>query len=148
MSLKRDQAEVEASISLSLLVARLGNVTYNVIAIMFALNLYKVDLNPFIMIEVLFFGMATGISTAGLVGVTTIPTIGVALMSFKVPAQPVIPLLMAIDPLLSLPRAATTSVLATAIALIASVGSSSTKEIHSDKLISPIDLETRIVGTD
>ncbi|HCP39796.1 MAG TPA: hypothetical protein DIT98_18440, partial [Verrucomicrobiales bacterium] len=35
----RDLSEVEASASLSLLIARLGNVTYNVIAIIFALNL-------------------------------------------------------------------------------------------------------------
>ena len=148
MKLDRDQAEVEASVSLSLLVARLGNVTYNVIAIMFALNLYEVQLNPFLTIEVLFFGITTGFSTAGLVGVTTIPTISLALLNFKVPAQPVIPLLMAIDPLLSLPRAATTSVLATAIALIASVGSSNKAVIDSEAMIKPLELETGIITPD
>ena len=149
MKLRRDQAEVEASVSLSLLVARLGNVTYNVIAIMFALNLYEVQLNPLIMIEVLLFGIATGFSTAGLTGVTTIPTISLALSSFQVPAQPVIPLLMVIDPILSLPRAATTAVLATAIGLIASVGSTRAGEtVDAGEQIHPIGLDPGIIGAD
>ena len=149
MRLKRDQAEIEASVSLSLLVARLGNVTYNVIAIMFALNLYEIQLNPLIMIEVLFFGIATGFSTAGLTGVTTITTLSLALMSFEVPAQVVLPLLMAIDPILSLPRAATTAALATAIALIASVGSTSSGEpIDSQDHSHPIGIDSGIIGAD
>ena len=149
MRLKRDQAEIEASVSLSLLVARLGNVTYNVIAIMFALNLYEIQLNPLIMIEVLFFGIATGFSTAGLTGVTTITTLSLALMSFEVPAQVVLPLLMAIDPILALPRAATTAALATAIALIASVGSTSSGEpIDSQDHSHPIGIDSGIIGAD
>ena len=38
----RDESEVEASASLSLLIAQIGNITYSVIAVMFALNLYNV----------------------------------------------------------------------------------------------------------
>ena len=47
----RDKSEVEASASLSLLIARLGNVSYNVIAILFALNLYDVSLTPVLVVE-------------------------------------------------------------------------------------------------
>ena len=123
----RDEAEVEASASLSLLIARLGNVTYNVIAIMFALNLYEVGITPIRFIEIIVLGAFTGISAAGLTGVATVPTIGVALAYFQVPIPPVLVLLLAIDPILTLPRAATTGVLAMAISVI-----SSSRSIASD----------------
>jgi Na+/H+-dicarboxylate symporter len=123
----RDEAEVEASASLSLLIARLGNVAYNVIAIMFALNLYEVGITPIRFIEIIVLGAFTGISAAGLTGVATVPTIGVALAYFQVPIPPVLVLLLAIDPILTLPRAATTGVLAMAISVI-----SSSRSIASD----------------
>lgn len=119
-SMGRDESEVEASASLSLLIARLGNVTYNVIAIMFALNLYEVALTPVRLLEVIALGAFTGFSAAGLTGVSTVPTIGVALAFFQVPIPPVLVLLMAIDPILSLPRAATTGVLAMGVTVISS----------------------------
>jgi Na+/H+-dicarboxylate symporter len=123
----RDESEVEASASLSLLIARLGNVTYNVIAIMFALNLYEVGITPIRFVEIILLGAFTGISAAGLTGVATVPTIGVALAYFQVPIPPVLVLLLAIDPILTLPRAATTGVLAMAISVI-----SSSRSIASD----------------
>lgn len=116
----RKEAEVEASASLSLLIASLGNVSYNVIAIVFALNLYGIALTPLRIIEVIGLGALTGISSAGLTGVATVPTIGLALTYFQVPAPPVLVLLLAIDPILTLPRAATTSVLAMAISVVSS----------------------------
>ena len=123
----RDESEVEASASLSLLIARLGNVTYNVIAIVFALNLYDVGLTPVRFLEVIFLGAFTGISAAGLTGVATVPTIAVALSYFQVPIPPVLVLLLAIDPILTLPRAATTGVLAMAISVISSAKSSNSE---------------------
>ena len=116
----RDESEVEASASLSLLIARLGNVTYNVIAIMFALNLYEVGITPIRLAEVAVLGIITGISAAGLTGIATVPTISVALLYFQVPAPPVLVLLLAIDPILTLTRAATTGVLAMSISVISS----------------------------
>ena len=126
----RDESEVEASASLSLLIARLGNVTYNVIAILFALNLYNVTITPVRIVEVIVLGAATGISAAGLTGVATVPTITVALLYFQVPAPPVLVLLLAIDPILTLPRAATTGVLAMAIAVFSSFKSSAQKVLE------------------
>ena len=132
----RNEAEVEASTSLSLLIACLGNVSYNVIAIVFALNLYDVSLSPLRMLEVMGLGVFTGISAAGLTGVATVPTIGVALAYFQVPAPPVLALLLAIDPILTLPKAATTSVLAMAISVV----SSSSGSIHAaDNTALPAD---------
>ncbi len=125
----RDKSEVEASASLSLLIARLGNVSYNVIAILFALNLYDVSITPVRVVEVIALGAVTGISAAGLTGVATVPTITVALLYFQVPAPPVLVLLLAIDPILTLPRAATTGVLAMAIAVVSSYKSSSQKDL-------------------
>ena len=127
----RDVSEVEASASLSLLIARLGNVTYNVIAIMFALNLYEVGMTPLRFVQVIALGAVTGISAAGLTGVATVPTIGVALTFFQVPIPPVLVLLLAIDPILTLPRAATTGVLAMGISVISSVNSGQKTQSHS-----------------
>lgn len=116
----RDESEVEASASLSLLISQVGNVTYNVIAIMFALNLYNIPLTPKTLVEVLALGIATGISAAGLDSVAVTSSITPALLFFQVPADTVLVMLMAIDPILTLPRAATTSALAMAITVIAS----------------------------
>ena len=116
----RDESEVEASASLSLLISQIGNITYSVIAIMFALNLYNVPLSPTTLLQVMILGIVTGISAAGLEGVSVVPTIAAALLFFQVPSPPVLVLLIAIDPLLTLPRAATTSALAMAITTIAS----------------------------
>lgn len=128
----RDESEVEASASLSLLIARLGNVSYNVIAILFALNLYDVSITPLRVFEVIALGAITGISAAGLTGVATVPTITVALLYFQVPAPPILVLLLAIDPILTLPRAATTGVLAMAIAVVSSYKSPSRKDLIAD----------------
>lgn len=117
----RDESEVEASASLSLLIARLGNVTYNVIAIIFALNLYEVSLTPLRLFEVVALGAISGISAAGLTGVATVPTIAVALTYFQVPIPPILVLLLAIDPILTLPRAATTGVLAMGVSVISTL---------------------------
>ena len=127
----RDESEVEASASLSLLIARLGNVSYNVIAILFALNLYDVSITPVRVVEVIGLGAITGISAAGLTGVATVPTITVALLYFQVPAPPILVLLLAIDPILTLPRAATTGVLAMAIAVVSSYKSPSQKDLKA-----------------
>ena len=134
----RDLSEVEASASLSLLIARLGNVTYNVIAIIFALNLYEVALTPLRLLQVVILGAVSGISAAGLTGVATVPTIGVALAFFQVPIPPVLVLLSAIDPILSLPRAATTGVLAMAISVISSSESRSSSESSTEQLSSGV----------
>lgn len=128
----RDESEVEASASLSLLIARLGNVSYNVIAILFALNLYDVSITPVRVVEVIALGAITGVSAAGLTGVATVPTITVALLYFQVPAPPILVLLLAIDPILTLPRAATTGVLAMAIAVVSSYKSPFQKDLRSD----------------
>lgn len=114
----RSKSETEASASLSLLIARLGNVVYNVIVIIFALNLYEVRLTPLVLFQILIFGIFTGISAAGLNGVAVLPTIGFALAFFAVPLPPILILLIAIDPILTLARSAITGVLSLAITTI------------------------------
>ena len=83
-------------------------------------------------------GAVSGISAAGLTGVATVPTIGVALAFFQVPIPPVLVLLSAIDPILSLPRAATTGVLAMAISVISSSESRSSSESSTEQLSSGV----------
>tara|TARA_B100000579_G_C22819048_1_gene849532 strand:- start:760 stop:2058 length:1299 start_codon:yes stop_codon:yes gene_type:complete len=116
----RASSQVEASTSLSLLISRLGNVVYNVIAIVFALNLYEVRLSPIVLIQVIILGVVSGISSAGLNGVAVVPTIAIALIFFQVPAPPILLLLLAIDPIMTLPRAAISGVMALCISVISS----------------------------
>jgi Na+/H+-dicarboxylate symporter len=116
----RNCSHSEAAASLSLLISRMGNIIYNIIAIVFALNLFEVKLSPAILFQVLVLGIVTGISAAGLNGVAVVPTIGLALTSFQLPIPPILVLLLAVDPILTLPRAATTGVLAMAVTVIAS----------------------------
>ena len=98
----------------------MGNIIYNIIAIVFALNLFEVKFSPAILFQVLVLGIVTGISAAGLNGVAVVPTIGLALTSFQLPIPPILVLLLAVAPILTLPRAATTGVLAMAVTVIAS----------------------------
>ena len=118
--LGRNASQSEVAASLSLLVSSMGNIIYNIIAIIFALNLFEVTLTPYKLVEVLVLGIVTGISAAGLTGVSVVPTIGLALTALALPVPPVLVLLLAVDPILTLPRAATTAVLSIAICTICS----------------------------
>jgi Na+/H+-dicarboxylate symporter len=119
----RSPSESEAATSLSLLISRLGNVVYNVIVIIFALNLYEVNLSPIVLVQILVFGVFTGIASAGLNGVAVLPTIGFALAYFAVPLPPILILLIAVDPLLTLARSSITGVLSLAISTVSTRGS-------------------------
>ncbi|MGB1774903.1 MAG: cation:dicarboxylate symporter family transporter [Synechococcus sp.] len=125
----RNESEVEASASLSLLIAQIGNVTYNVIAIMFALNLYNIPLTLTTLFSVVALGIVTGLASAGLDSVAVTSAITPALLFFQVPAETVLVLLIAIDPILTLPRAATTSALAMAITVVASQRDQSAEQL-------------------
>ena len=116
----RNCSHSEAAASLSLLISRMGNIIYNIIAIVFALNLFEVKFSPAILLQILVLGIVTGISAAGLNGVAVVPTIGLALTTFQLPIPPILVLLLAVDPILTLPRAATTGVLAMAVTVISS----------------------------
>ncbi len=114
----RKNNEVEASASMSLLLARLGNIIYNVIVIIFALNLYDIRITSLILIQVLFMGILTGIATAGLTGVAVLPSIGVALTFFSLPIPPILLLIVAIDPIIDLLRSSITGVSSMALSTI------------------------------
>ncbi len=114
----RKDNEVEASASMSLLLARLGNIIYNVIVIIFALNLYDIRITSLILIQVLFMGILTGIATAGLTGVAVLPSIGVALTFFNLPIPPILLLIVAIDPIIDLLRSSITGVSSMALSTI------------------------------
>ena len=90
----RLKSETEAAASLSLLISRLGNVVYNVIVIIFALNLYEVNLSPIVLFQILVFGVFTG------------------------PLPPILILLIAVDPILTLARSSITGVLSLAITTV------------------------------
>ena len=130
--LGRNTNQSDVAASLSILVANMGNIIYNIIAITFALNLFEISLTPYKLIEVLVLGIVTGISAAGLTGVSVVPTIGLALTALALPVPPVLVLLLAVDPILTLPRAATTAVLSMAICTICSEKQEIIKVSESD----------------
>ena len=133
--LGRNTNQSDVAASLSILVANMGNIIYNIIAITFALNLFEISLTPYKLIEVLILGIVTGISAAGLTGVSVVPTIGLALTALALPVPPVLVLLLAVDPILTLPRAATTAVLSMAICTICSEKQEIIKVSESDLIL-------------
>ena len=114
----REPDQAEASASLSLLVARVGNIMYNIIAIFFALNLYEINISPLVIFQVLIFGITTGIATAGLIGIAVLPSVGIALTFFNVPIEPIILLIVSIDPIIQLIRVSITGVSSMALSTI------------------------------
>ncbi len=61
----RDTNQSEVAASLSLLVSSMGNIIYNIIAIVFALNLFQVTLTPYKLLEVIVLGIVTGVQQQG-----------------------------------------------------------------------------------
>lgn len=104
------RAQIDTSVVVSLLLARAGNIIYNSSVIIFALNLYDVKLDFPLLITVLFLSILSGLAAAGLSGIASITVIVLALDSIQIPSGPVLVLVMSIDPLFVMLRAATTGV--------------------------------------
>ena len=98
----RDESEVEASASLSLLIAQIGNHLQRDCRHVCTQPLRRSP-HASNVVQVLVLGIVTGLSAAGLDGVAVVPTIAAALLFFQVPSPPVLVLLIAIDPILTLP---------------------------------------------
>ena len=102
--------------------------------------MFEVSITPPLLIQILILGIVTGISAAGLNGVAVVPTISVALIALQIPVPPVLVLLLAIDPILTLPRAATTAVLSLAISVISADSDAATNQKEAQ-----LDIVVRIV---
>ena len=66
----------------------MGNILYNIILILFAINLFEVSITPALLVQILVPSNVTGISAAGLNGVAVVPTISVALIALQIQSHP------------------------------------------------------------
>lgn len=102
--------QIDTAVAINLLVARAGNILYNMVAIIFAINFYDVPLDAALLIRAIPLAILTGLATAGLSGIAVVPVVALALDSMRIPSGPVIVLLLSIDPVLSMVRAGITGV--------------------------------------
>lgn len=109
---KFDELQVNPAVIINLLVSRAGNIIFNTIAIVFAINLFSEPISMFLLAKVVLLAILTGLATAGLSGIAVVPVIGMALDSLQIPSAPIITILMAIDPMLGMIRAGITGVVA------------------------------------
>jgi Na+/H+-dicarboxylate symporter len=103
-------SQIDTSIIVSLLLARAGNILYNSSVIIFALNLYNIPLSPLVLFSTLALSVLAGLAASGLSGIAAITVIVLALDSMQIPSGPVLILVMSVDPVFVMLRAATTGV--------------------------------------
>jgi proton glutamate symport protein len=107
-----NEHQIDPAISTNLLVSRAGNIIFNMIAILFAINFYSESLSFPLMAKSVIFAILTGLASAGLSGIAVVPVITMALDALRIPSAPIILPLMAIDPILGMVRAGITGVVA------------------------------------
>jgi proton glutamate symport protein len=120
------EQQIDTAIAINLLVARAGNIVYNMAAIVFAINFYQIPLTFSLLLRSVLLAILTGLATAGLSGIAVVPVVALALDTLRIPSGPLILLLLSIDPLLGMVRAGITGVVSLAGAtLICSVATAS-----------------------
>lgn len=107
-----NELQINPAISTNLLIARSGNIVFNMIAIVFAINFYSEPFTLSLMARAVLLAILTGLATAGLSGIAVVPVITMALDALRIPSTPIIMPLLAIDPLLGMIRAGITGVIA------------------------------------
>jgi hypothetical protein len=107
-----DQADTATSINL--LIGRTGPIAYVTVAAIFALNFFDLPLSLDVILKVITISILFGIATAGLHGVAAIAVMVQGIGDIGIPTQPLLLMLIALDPLLMFFRSAVSS--ATAMA--------------------------------
>jgi Na+/H+-dicarboxylate symporter len=107
-----DQADTSTSINL--LIGRTGPIAYVTVAAIFALNFFDLPLSLDVILKVMTISILFGIATAGLHGVAAIAVMVQGIGDIGIPTQPLLLMLIALDPLLMFFRSAVSS--ATAMA--------------------------------
>ena len=107
-----NELQVDPAVSTNLLISRSGNIIFNMIAIVFAMNFFSEPMSISLMVKAVVLAILTGLATAGLSGIAVVPVIAMALDSLQIPSTPIITALMAIDPILGMIRAGITGVVA------------------------------------
>lgn len=109
-----DPEEADTASSINLLIGRSGPIAYMSVAAIFALNFFDLPLSFDVIIKVITVSILFGIATAGLHGVAAISVMVQGIGDIGIPTQPLLLMLIALDPLLIFFRSAAIS--ATAMA--------------------------------
>lgn len=109
-----DQDEADTASSINLLIGRSGPIAYMSVAAIFALNFFDIPLSFDIVLKIITVSILFGIATAGLHGVAAISVMVQGIGDIGIPTQPLLLMLIALDPLLIFFRSAAIS--ATALA--------------------------------
>ncbi|MBM5801810.1 MAG: dicarboxylate/amino acid:cation symporter [Cyanobacteria bacterium K_DeepCast_35m_m2_023] len=109
-----DQDEADTASSINLLIGRSGPIAYMSVAAIFALNFFDIPLSFDIILKIITVSILFGIATAGLHGVAAISVMVQGIGDIGIPTQPLLLMLIALDPLLIFFRSAAIS--ATALA--------------------------------
>ena len=109
-----DQDEADTATSINLLIGRTGPIAYITVAAIFALNFFGLPLTFNIIFKIITISVLFGIATAGLHGVAAIAVMVEGIADIGIPTQPLLLMLIALDPLLIFFRSAVSS--ATAMA--------------------------------
>jgi len=109
-----DPDEADTSTSINLLIGRTGPIAYVTVAAIFALNFFDLPLSFDVIVKIITISVLFGIATAGLHGVAAIAVMVQGIGDIGIPTQPLLLMLIALDPLLIFFRSAVSS--ATAMA--------------------------------
>ena len=109
-----DQDEADTASSINLLIGRSGPIAYMSVAAIFALNFFDIPLSFDVILKIITVSILFGIATAGLHGVAAISVMVQGIGDIGIPTQPLLLMLIALDPLLIFFRSAAIS--ATAMA--------------------------------
>ena len=109
-----DPDEADTATSINLLIGRTGPIAYVTVAAIFALNFFDLPLSFDVIAKIITISVLFGIATAGLHGVAAIAVMVQGIGDIGIPTQPLLLMLIALDPLLIFFRSAVSS--ATAMA--------------------------------
>ena len=109
-----DPHQADTATSINLLIGRTGPIAYITVAAIFALNFFDLPLSFEVIAKIITISVLFGIATAGLHGVAAIAVMVQGIGDIGIPTQPLLLMLIALDPLLIFFRSAVSS--ATAMA--------------------------------
>jgi len=92
---------------------------YMIVVIVFSWNLFNIDTSISLITKAIALSLLLGVATAGLAGLATIPVLMIGIAELGIPTEPLLLILVALDPLLSYFRAGTGAVTAMAVSTFA-----------------------------
>lgn len=85
-------------------ICRVASTQYFVIGTIFAAQIYGIDLDFYQYVTIIVFSIAAGIASSGSSGAVTVVLISIVLDAMHLPSEAIIPLFIAVDPILTMFR--------------------------------------------